>query len=264
MPATRRMMIGKHGYLCTPDDGFESSTRRRWLQRLIAGAAMIALDAAGSTKRRNGFTVLTFGDSILDCARYNEYGVHPGQLILRNDDHLFPEFRGNDLLSFAFAQLDHRARDGSRVEDLPRQALGLQVAGPGVALVTIGGNDLLAGLAADRGNGILRFEQRLDVFLHALPMRPVLLGTVYDPTFGDDSRNFLGVDAGIARANFNRVNAIIAELAVRYGQLIDLHRHFLGGDPSWFTYTIEPSLRGASEIRAVFLPAVLKAQKCLM
>ncbi len=87
------------------------------------------------------------------------------------------------------------------------------------------------------------------MFLHALPMRPVLLGTVYDPTFGDDSRNFLGVDARIARANFNRVNAIIAELAVRYGQLIDLYRHFLGGDPSWFTYTIEPSLRGASEIR---------------
>jgi hypothetical protein len=79
---------------------------------------MIALDAAGATKRRDGFTVLTFGDSILDCARYNEYGVHPGQLILCNDDHLFPDFGGNDLLSFAFAQLNHRARDGSRVEDL--------------------------------------------------------------------------------------------------------------------------------------------------
>jgi hypothetical protein len=80
---------------------------------------MIALDAAGATKRRDGFTVLTFGDSILDCARYNEYGVHPGQLILCNDDHLFPDFGGNDLLSSAFAQLNRRARDGSRVEDLP-------------------------------------------------------------------------------------------------------------------------------------------------
>ncbi len=115
----------------TPDYGFESSTRRRWLRTLVAGAAMIALDAAGATKRRDGFTVLTFGDSILDCARYNEYGVHPGQLILRNDDHLFPDFRGNDLLSFAFAQLDHRAWDGSRVEDLPRQALGLRLPGRG-------------------------------------------------------------------------------------------------------------------------------------
>jgi acyl-CoA thioesterase-1 len=225
---------------------------------------MIALDAVGSTKWRSGYTVLTFGDSILDCARYNDYGVHPGQLILCNDDHLFPEFRGNDLLSFAFAQLDHRARDGSRVEDLARQALRLKVAGPAVALVTVGGNDLLAGLAADRGNGMFRFQQQLDAFLRTLPVRPVLLGTVYDPTFGDDSRNFLGVDARIARTNFNRVNAIIAEFAVRYGQLVDLHRHFLGGDPSWFTYTIEPSLRGASEIRAAFLPQVLKAQKCQM
>jgi hypothetical protein len=107
-------------------------------------------------------------------------------------------------------------------------------------------------------------QQQLDAFLHALPVRPVLLGTVYDPTFGDDSRNFLGVDARIAHTNFSRVNAIIAELAVRYGQLIDLYRHFLGGDPSWFTYTIEPSLRGASEIRSAFLPAVLKAHKYQM
>jgi hypothetical protein len=69
-------------------------------------------------------------------------------------------------------------------------------------LVTIGGNDLLAGLAADRGNGMLCFQQQLDAFPHPLPMRPVLLGTVYDPTFGDDSRNFLGIDARVARANF--------------------------------------------------------------
>jgi acyl-CoA thioesterase I len=246
------------------NDGFESVTRRRWLGMLIAGAAMMTLDAVSSTKRRSGFTVFTFGDSILDCARYNEYGVHPAQLILCNEDHLFPDFRGNDLLSFTFAQLDHRAQDGGRVDDLPRQARRLKVEGPAVALVTVGGNDLLAGLAADRGNGMVRFQQRLDAFLHALPVRPVLLGTVYDPTFGDDSRNFLDIDAHIARTNLNRVNAIIAELAVRYGQLVDLHRHFLGGDPSWFTYTIEPSLRGASEIRAAFLPAVLKAQKCQM
>ena len=84
------------------------------------------------------------------------------------------------------------------------------------------------------------------------------LGTVYDPTFGDDARNFLSVEAGLARANLNRMNAVIAQLAARYGQLVDLHRHFLGGDPSWFTHTIEPSLRGASEVRAAFLPAVLQ------
>ncbi|SEN28002.1 GDSL-like Lipase/Acylhydrolase family protein [Nitrosospira multiformis] len=208
------------------------------------------------------FTVFTFGDSILDCGRYNEYGVHPGQLILCNNDFLFPEFKGRDLMSQSSsmtALLDHRARDGSVVDNLSWQARGIKATGAAVALVTVGGNDLLTGLAADRGEGSACFQQQLDAFLQALPVRPVLLSTIYDPTFGDDSRNFLATDARIARPNFNRINAIIRQLAPRYGELVDVHRHFLAGDPSWFTGTIEPSLRGASEVRAVFLPAVLRA-----
>lgn len=235
-------------------------TRRRWLQTLAAGAVAMVGGASCSTGNNGGFTVLTFGDSILDCGRYNEYGVHPGQLIVRNDDRLFPDFKGCDLWSGGGAYLDHRARDGAVVDSLPGQARGLRVAEPAVALVTVGGNDLLIGLAADRGAGIARFEHQLDAFLRALPVRPVLLGTIYDPTFGDDSRNFLGVDARIARPNFNRLNSVIAELASRYGELVDVHRHFLGGDPSWYTMTIEPSLRGASEVRGAFLPAVLRAR----
>lgn len=238
----------------------ESSGRRRYLQALVAGSAAMTLRASGSIFWNSRFTVHTFGDSILDCARYNIHGVHPGQLIVRNDDRLFPDFKGCDLSSFRPAQLDHRAQDGARVEDLPRQARGLQGSGPAVALVTVGGNDLLTGLAADRGEGIFRFRELLAAFLHSLPVRPILLGTVYDPTFGDDSRNFLGVEARIARGNLNRMNAVISDLAPRYGQLVDLHGHFLTGDPSWFTRTIEPSLRGASEVRAAFLPAVFKAR----
>ena len=48
------------------------------------------------------------------------------------------------------------------------------------------------------------------------------------------------------------MNRVITGLAPRYGRLVDVHRHFLKGDASWFTQTIEPSLRGASEVRAVF------------
>lgn len=239
----------------------EMGSRRRWLQALAAGTAAIALGALDSTTKNSAFTVFTFGDSILDCARYNEYGIYPAQLIVRNDDRLFPGFKGCDLSSSGPARVVHRAQDGGRVDDLPQQAREINVTGPAVALVTVGGNDLLTGLAADRGEGIARFQQRLAAFLHTLPVRPILLGTVYDPTFGNDSRNFLGVHARIARPNFNRINTAITELAARYGQLVDLHRHFLGGDPSWFTRTIEPSLRGASEVRAAFLPAVLKARK---
>ena len=203
-------------------------------------------------------TVYTFGDSILDCGRYNEHGVHPGQLVVRNDDRLFPEFRGRDLASRGPARLEHRAVDGATVRNLPDQARGLQAQEPSVALVTIGGNDLLAGLIVDPGPGLDAFATALDAFLRQLPIRPVYLGNVYDPTFGDDARNFLGVDPALARANHQRLNAALAEIAGRYGELVDLHAHFLTGDPSWYAYTIEPSLRGASEVRRCFLRHMLR------
>jgi len=52
---------------------------------------------------------------------------------------------------------------------------------------------------------------------------------------------------------------VIARLAERQGRLVDLHAHFLLGEPAWFTRTIEPSLVGASEVRRAFLEAVCSA-----
>lgn len=201
--------------------------------------------------------VFTFGDSVLDCGHYNAHGVTPGQLIVRNDDALFPEFRGRDLTSRGPARLVHRAVDGATVSSLAAQGRGIgDPDGAAIALVTVGGNDLLVGLATDSGPGLRAFAAALDDFLAKLPIRPVLLGTVYDPTFGDDTRNFLAVDTRVARANLRRVNDAIGELAARYGRLVDVHAHFLRGDPSWFVNVIEPSLRGASEVRRVFLAAI--------
>lgn len=202
-------------------------------------------------------TVYTFGDSILDCGWYNPFGVHPGQLLARNDDQLFPEFRGRDLSAYGPARLEHRARDGATVADLPAQAHDLIVAEPALALLTIGGNDLLGGLVLDTGPGVAAFATVLDDFLRRLPIRPIFLGNVYDPSLGDDARNFLGIPPAIARENHRRVNAVIADLAARYGTLVDLHAHFLTGDLSWFTNTIEPSLRGASEVRRAFLHPIV-------
>ena len=202
--------------------------------------------------------VFTFGDSILDCGHYNAYGITPGGLLVSNEDALFPEFRGRDLSSRGPARLVHRARDGATVNTLAEQARGVAASArePSVALVTIGGNDLLQGLIADTGPGMDTFATHLDAFLRDLPIRPVLLANVYDPTFGDDQRNFLGVDPGLARRNQQRMMAVHAELAARYGQLVDLHAHFLRGDPSWYVHTIEPSLTGASEVRRAFLDAL--------
>jgi hypothetical protein len=202
--------------------------------------------------------LVTFGDSILDCARYNPHGITPGQLLVQNDDRLFPEFHGQDLASRAPARLEHRAQDGATVQGLAAQARGLRAEDHAVALLTVGGNDLLRGLLIDQGPGIQAFARQLEDFLQALPIRPVLIGNVYDPTFGDDSQNFLAVDPALARANLGRVNAVLEQLAAPYGALVDVHAHFLTGDPSWYTSTIEPSLRGASEVRRAFLPRVLE------
>lgn len=230
------------------------ASRRRFLA--LSTAALAA--GNGSSHAGAALTLVTFGDSILDCARYNPHGVHPAQLIVRNDDVLFPDFRGRDLQARGGASLQHLATDGGTVDSLPRQLQGLRKpAGAAVALLTVGGNDLLRGLAADTGPGLREFERKLQSFVRSLAIRPLLVGNVYDPTFGDDSRNFLGVPAPIARRNHQRVNDVLAQVAARHGALADLHGHFLRGDPSWYVRTIEPSLRGASEVRRVFLPLVL-------
>lgn len=240
-----------------------SLSRRRTLSWLTAGVALVAgcrraADPPDPT-RPGMLSLFTFGDSILDCGRYNVHGVHPGQLLVRNEDRLFPEFRGQDLQSRRAARLVHRAVDGATVERLKHQAEGIGLAGEGVALLTIGGNDLLRGLATDAGSGVRQFAGQLQDFCERLPLRPILLGTVYDPTFGDDARNFLGVDPRLARANHRRVNEVIGELGARYGAVADLHAHFLTGAPDWYTNTIEPSLVGASEVRRVFW-SVLQAR----
>ena len=156
---------------------------RRRLMALAGGA--IACAAAERNSRAAPVAaevaLFTFGDSVLDCGYYNAYGVHPGQLIVENDDRLFPEFSGRDLRSRGPAHLTHRATDGATVDALPAQASGIRNAPPGsIALLTIGGNDLLRGLAAD-GTGLPAFRAALEQFLHDLPIRRVLIGNVYDP-----------------------------------------------------------------------------------
>ncbi len=202
--------------------------------------------------------VYTFGDSMLDCGHYNAFGVNPGQLLVHNDDRLFPEFRGHDLASLVGpARLIHRAQDGATISSLPAQARRLSLEGEAIALLTIGGNDLLSRPDMGQRPELQRFAEALERFLQALPIRPIFLGTIYDPTFGDDASHFLDIEPSIARQSHRLMNEVIAELAKRYGALVDLHAHFLTGDPSWFTQIIEPSLQGASEIRHCFLRQVL-------
>jgi hypothetical protein len=86
-----------------------SMTRRRLLAWTPALLLVACQDASRARQEASAtLTLYTFGDSILDCGHYNAYGVHPGQLIVRNNDKLFPEFKGRDLQSRGPARLDHR------------------------------------------------------------------------------------------------------------------------------------------------------------
>lgn len=105
----------------------------------------------------------------------------------------------------------------------------------------LGGRSLASGLGL-AGRLERKEAAALDAFARALPLRPVLLGNVCDPTFGDDAR--------VARATHARVNRVVAEVAPRHGTLLDLHSHFLRDEPIWFTRTIKLSLIGATEARS--------------
>src|SRR5262245_29384174 len=113
----------------------------------------------------------TFGDSILDCGHYNELGLTPGRLLVKNDDVRFPEFRERDLAARGEAALVHHAVDGSTVTDLRTQLAGIRPDGPSAAILTVGGNDVIVNLGNPRG--LDGFEERLETFVRALPIRPV-------------------------------------------------------------------------------------------
>lgn len=203
--------------------------------------------------------IYTFGDSILDCGRYNAHGVTPARLLARNDDRLFPDFRGRDLRTTLGRDVvaTERAVDGSTVADLDRQLVAGRVPEGAITILTIGGNDLLQGLVTRDNRAFTAFEETLRRALSALGHARLFVGNVYDPSFGDDSNNFVGVEPSVARRAHKRVNEILAaETALAGGTLVDLHAHFLTGDASWFTSVIEPSLKGASEIRRAMLVAI--------
>jgi hypothetical protein len=203
-------------------------------------------------------TVHTFGDSILDCGRYNDHGVTPAGLLARNDDALFPAFHRRDLETILGhpVQVVARATDGATVADLPRQLRGHRPPAGAITLLTIGGNDLLQGQHTDGSTLLRQFATALREALTQVAHTQLFVGNVYDPSFGHDERNFLDIDPAVARRAHAAVNDILASETARVGgTLVDLHAHFLGGDETWFTRTIEPSLTGASEVRRAFLAA---------
>jgi hypothetical protein len=209
----------------------------------------------------NSNWVYFLGDSVFDCGRYNAHRETPGNLLYRNNDNLFPSFRGKDLRSqFTKYNIRDLSIDGSIIEDLLQQYRGALFSRDDIALFSVGGNDFLHGLYRDPDGGEIQDFLNQYGFILSQVSSKKFIANVYDPFFGHTENNPVfqgsGVGLELVRRNYERLNQGIEKLAARYGTLLDLRGHFLKGKPSWFEMTIEPSLQGASEIRSVIWEAL--------
>jgi lysophospholipase L1-like esterase len=203
-------------------------------------------------------------------------GLGAASLLARNDDNVWPDFAGRDLVT-RHPGIDCRflAEDGATTESvLASQIDALEALDPdaeALVTLTVGGNDLLGLVGASPGDGTDRLRHvlaNLEAIVSAIarPVRAatVLVANVYDPTDGTgdlegtrlqprEMKWLADYNAGVARV-----------CAARGARLIDLHRHFAGHGRSapparrwyWTGSLIEPGAAGASEIRRLWLAAL--------
>ena len=203
-------------------------------------------------------------------------------LLFCNVDSLWPEFSCKDLRTrFPELHLQNYARDGATINEVTGEQLPevTHPAGVSLATLTAGGNDLLCALAlASEGADALRhevadiqhrFSRLVTEIRTALPNALLIIATIYDPTDGTgllwNHREPLPIDL------LTQINEHIRAVAraTPHAVLADVTLHFLGHGihveeaESWYwrPSPIEPSARGASEIRRVFWNAFRAAQR---
>jgi len=197
-------------------------------------------------------------------------------LLVKNDDELWPEFRGRDLAtlqpSLQFdANRDDLTADGATTESLLRQVERVSRGDePALVTITAGGNDLLGSIGT-RGPSPAPeiFERLRTAVARILKLRPnalVLLGTVYDPS--DGTRRLPGYTRTLDREAewLDEYNELVRGLAKSEERLrlADIHQHFMTHGltapvhEQWYLREsiIEPNARGASEVRRVWLEAL--------
>lgn len=196
-------------------------------------------------------------------------------LLHSNDDARWGEFRGRDLERLHPAlEFLNLAEDGAMIDDVATEELarlGRDSRDPGILLtLTAGGNDLLDALGTGRSldREVRKIEQRyadlVATIREELREATLVLTTVYDPT--DGTGRLPGLDRLLPLEYLHRFNDRVRHLADEdEGTLVaDVHHHFLGHgmtaaeDDRWYWHQnpIEPSARGASEIRRVWLGTV--------
>lgn len=197
-------------------------------------------------------------------------GLGAASLLHRNNDAVWPEFRGCDLYTrFGRRRWTILAADGARIADVRESQVPLLRTGADVVTLTVGGNDLLAALEASDDRTALEHEaqrihdayRRLVAEVVATGSGLVILGTIYDPTDGTGRLPPLGDRLPIDL--LDATNNVIRETAAAHATtvLADVQAHFLGhgvtssGDSGlWYCADnmVEVGYRGASEIRRVW------------
>lgn len=201
--------------------------------------------------------------------------IGAASLLFRNDDRLWPEFRGHDLRTlFRGIEFADSTADGATTHSLLRQVEQIGASDePTLVTITVGGNDLLGQIGWAGANPAPEIAERARAAVaRVLEQRPssiVIVTNVYDPSDGTD--RLPGYSRRLEReAEWLRdYNERLRELAgtderLRYA---DIRSHFHGHGMSvpeeewWYLREsiIEPGARGASEVRRVWLRAAALA-----
>lgn len=199
-------------------------------------------------------------------------------MLYRNADARWPEFRGQDLeRHFPGLSFRNLAEDGAMVDDVVTEELsrlGQDSEDPHILVtVTAGGNDLLDAVLAGQPleaavrQLIERYTNLIETLREQLPQATLVLTTVYDPT--DGTGRLPGLSESYGRLPLQYLDRFNDHVRNTVGgapgaMLADVRAHFSGHGVSapeserwyWRHNLIEPSARGASEIRRVWWEAL--------
>jgi hypothetical protein len=194
--------------------------------------------------------------------------VGAASLLYRNNDQLWPEFTGRDLVHAGYDSCEIYAQDSARMPDVLGDQLPLVNPATDLITLTIGGGDLLYILHRFHHTDEIKAEANLlpdeyawvvdRIHLHA-PGATIICTSVYDATDRTGSLGNLKIPVDL----LYDWNASIKKCSEQrpFTRFADVAKHFAGhgataaGEDRWFWKggMIEPSARGASEIRRVWL-----------
>jgi lysophospholipase L1-like esterase len=246
----------------------------------------------GGSKGMDGFAAyLSIGDSMsIDTYPYFELSakdpnvsqlVGAASLLHRNNSQLWPEFDGKDLVStYPEIMPIKLALDGATTLDFSdastyQSFVAPYASQPVLVTMTIGGNDLLNVLMKserDKGAAVSvepimnRFDLVVKNLTTLLPRAICVFTTIYDPTDGSGSLpGFIDFPDRLPLLQY--MNEHIKLSAKKSNALLaDVYTHFQGHglagpkDDFWYwgRMPIEPSARGASEIRRLWYEALAR------